>query len=192
MNSGFWPLFRHIQRRDIEMTSPVEMDYHDMLPSVDAGVDAIRDKIAAAEPAQYDGPGVPVTDWTMSFLYHRADQGPTGKDGNVNVRDTEPVTVLALGMRGPYRESRVREGVVQLRAWLIEQSEWEPVPGGVPRAFLYNGPGTPQRDLWSEVHLPIRRVQPFDTQSLNTQPLNTQSLDAQPSNAEPAEDRDAE
>ncbi len=28
--NGFWPLFSHIQKRQIAMTSPVEMDYHKM------------------------------------------------------------------------------------------------------------------------------------------------------------------
>lgn len=174
MNSGFWPLFRHIERRGIEMTSPVEMDYHDMMPSTDGGGAALREKIGAArgegsggsgeggsKSAQAGGveaSGVPMTDWTMSFLYRRAEQGATGQDGSVTIRDTEPVTVVSLGMRGPYREARVREGVEKLRAWLAGQSEWEAVPGAAPRAFMYNGPGVPQRDLWSEAQLPIRRV----------------------------------
>ena len=67
-NSGFWPLFRHIQRNTIEMTSPVEMDYEG--------------------PAEQER----VKRWTMSFLYRTPELGGTGvdeKDASVVVRDTE-------------------------------------------------------------------------------------------------------
>ncbi|MFN9971363.1 MAG: hypothetical protein ACK58T_15860, partial [Phycisphaerae bacterium] len=45
-NDGFWPLFRHIQRRDIAMTSPVEMEYR----TVGATNAAVTEQNQGAEP----------------------------------------------------------------------------------------------------------------------------------------------
>lgn len=132
MNAGFWPLFRHIQRRDIAMTSPVEMDYAGLSP---------------------DGQGQPER-WTMSFLYRTSDLGPTGEDGNVEIIDTVPVTVVALGLRGPYGLPRVRGALATLDAWLEEHPEWE--VAGEPRAFYYNGPEMPNARKWAEAQIPIR------------------------------------
>jgi hypothetical protein len=148
MNLGFFPLFRHIQRRDIEMTSPVEMDYR--------GWDA--------EPgAEGGGP----TGWTMSFLYRRRDQGPPGpdeRDRTVTVVDAPPVTVIAVGLRGSYGLGRIRQGVVALYKWLDAQDEWE--VAGDPRAFYYNGPDARDRDKWAEAQLPVRRkAQPATPQA---------------------------
>ncbi len=131
MNLGFWPLFQHIQRREIAMTSPVEMDYH--------GWDG-----------DVSGPGR----WTMSFLYRTADLGPTGSDGRIEVVDSEPLTVLAIGLTGRYHLSTVRRGLAELEAWLAEQDEWRAT--GDPRAFYYNDPSVPNDRKWLEVHLPIK------------------------------------
>ncbi|MCA9285118.1 MAG: heme-binding protein [Phycisphaerales bacterium] len=140
-NGGFWPLFQHIKSRDIAMTSPVEMDY--------PGWSVNGQGPAAGGAEGRSGP------WVMSFLYRSPDLGPTGDDGNVRVVDTEPVTVLAIGMRGPYGEAQVSRGIEQLQAWLADHPEWE--VAGDPRAFYYNGPYVANRNKWSEAHLPIRQ-----------------------------------
>lgn len=136
MNFAFFPLFNHIKRREIAMTSPVEVDY--------------------------DGLGTPgatrPTEWTMSFLYRTPELGAAGidpKDERVVVEDTPPVTVVALGMRGPYKLERVNAGLAILHDWLAGQSEWE--QAGDPRALFYNGPEVRARDKWLEVQLPVRR-----------------------------------
>jgi hypothetical protein len=136
MNFAFFPLFNHIKRREIAMTSPVEMNYEGL------GNDR------AAQP----------TAWTMSFLYRKADMGPAGVDPNddrILIEDIPPTAVLAIGMPGPYKLARLHEGVSELRSWLATQSEWEAV--GEPRALYYNGPEAPAREKWSEVQLPVRR-----------------------------------
>jgi len=133
MNLGFWPLFNHIKDRGIAMTSPVEMDYR-------GGDD--------------DSVG---TEWTMSFLYRTDDLGPTGQAGRVQVVDTQPMTVLALGGQGNYSRSRVQDGLEQLRQWLDANPDWR--ASGEPRALYYNGPEKPNRDKWYEVQIPIRRAQ---------------------------------
>lgn len=50
MNMGFFPLFNHIKRNDIAMTSPVEMDYRGLFDPA-TGVQAKQDSMS----------------WTMSF-----------------------------------------------------------------------------------------------------------------------------
>lgn len=142
MNVGFWPLFQHIKRRDIAMTSPVEMEYSGVEPRA---------------------PGSPQRDyqstsgnWTMSFLYRTPDLGPLGGDkGGVEVVDVEPMTVLAVGFRGAYGVERVEAGLYTLERWLAGQSEWE--RAGEPRALYYNGPERRGGLKWGEVQVPVRR-----------------------------------
>lgn len=136
MNFAFFPLFNHIKRREIAMTSPVEMNYE--------GLDAQT----ATTP----------TSWTMSFVYRTPNSGPDGadaKDDRILVEDIPPVTVIAIGMRGPYKLKRVNQGLANLRDWLSKQSEWE--VAGDPRALYYNGPEMSSPDKWSEVQIPLRR-----------------------------------
>lgn len=135
-NMGFWPLFQHIQRNDIAMTSPVEMDYREW------------------DSATKDGPG----SWTMSFLYRTPEMGTTGADGMVQVVDTEPVTMLSIGMTGRYGVASTRAGISKLQEWLEAQHEWEQIEGSSPRAMYYNDPSVPDRRKWMEVQIPVRRV----------------------------------
>lgn len=138
-NLAFFPLFNHIQRNDIAMTSPVEMDFHT--------IDAEGNVLAGTEGEDM---------WTMSFLYATADLGPTGadpRDRRVRVVDTEPVTVIAIGLRGYSGIPSVEEALGELNTWLDGQSEW--AAAGSPRAFGYNGPSTPRNLRWSEVQIPI-------------------------------------
>ena len=131
-DGAFWPLFRHIQSRGIEMTSPVEMDYHGMRPG-----------------GAPEGEG-----WTMSFLYRHRDQGPTGVEGRVEVADLPALTVLALGVAGEGRGPAMVEAYERASAWLEEHPEWS-VAGDV-RTLQYNGPSVPSRRKWSELQVPIR------------------------------------
>lgn len=136
MNFAFFPLFNHIKRREIAMTSPVEMNYN--------------------------GLGAPGADkpesWTMSFVYRMPELGPDGvdsKDSRILVEDIPPMIVVAVGMRGPYKLSLVNQGMARLRHWLTQQSEWEEADD--PRALFYNGPEMDSKDKWSEVQIPLRR-----------------------------------
>lgn len=153
MNFGFWPLFQHIKRREIAMTSPVEMDY--------TGWEGTPESAAG--------------NWTMSFLYRTADLGPIGQDGKVRVVDCEPITVIAVGLRGAYRLSTVAEGIAQLETWLADNTEWE--RSGDPRAFYYNGPEQRNADKWSEAQLPIRRkVVPGSPTPVSAEPTTAPAL----------------
>ena len=133
MWAGFWPLFRHIERNEIPMTSPVEMDMADWSGELNQ----------------------PPSSWTMSFLYRTEDMGPIGWEGNVEVVDREPVTVLAIGLQGPYGVRTMAPGVKELQDWLETQDEWE--VAGDPRGFYYNGPYIPNRLKWGEAQVPVRR-----------------------------------
>ena len=143
MNGGFWPLFRHIQRRDIEMTSPVEFDYKGL---------------TAEEGDRPEG-------WTMSFLYRRVEQGPVGPDEtneNVEVVDIQPMTVVSIGFQGDYSFPRVRQQLKKVALWLEQHdAQWE--QAGDPRSFYYNGPERRGRDRWGEVQIPIRLRIPVET-----------------------------
>lgn len=135
MNFAFFPLFNHIKRREIAMTSPVEMNYE--------GLDADTAKIP--------------TSWTMSFVYRTPDLGPDGADSDdkrILIEDIPPMRVIAIGMRGDYQLGRVKSGVVALRAWLAQQSQW--VEADNPRALFYNGPDVRADDKWFEVQIPLR------------------------------------
>lgn len=138
--SGFMPLFRHIQRSDIAMTSPVEMDY-----------------------TFADDSRMPSTnEWTMSFLYRTQDLRETGvddRDERITIRDIEPLVVLSLGGRGSYGNDRIERDLMTLMEWLENQNEWE--LAGSPRALLYNGPTWRPWNKWLEVQLPIRPI-PLD------------------------------
>ncbi len=132
-NMAFWPLFQHIEKNGIAMTSPVEMDY----APKKAGQNPLADE-----------------SWTMSFLYRKPDMGKTGTDGKVVVADKAGLLYISLGMRGGYTRKAVDLGVETLRAWLKEQTEWE--EDGPPRSLYYNGPEARNGDKWAEVQLPVR------------------------------------
>lgn len=130
-NRTFWPLFNHIQQHGIPMTSPVEMNYRGMTP----------DK--------------PATDsWTMAFLYRSPDVHQTGNEGRVVVRDAEPVTVVAVGMKGDYSMDNMREGMGIIERWLGENPQWK--PAGDWRSLYYNGPTLFYWNKWAEIQLPVR------------------------------------
>jgi hypothetical protein len=158
-NEGFWPLFRHIQRRDIAMTSPVEMEYRTVGATNAAGAEPNQN----AEPqdgAKQDA----IKDseketWTMAFLYRRAEQGDAGKDAadkRVTVTDTPEMLVISIGMKGDYSRSLIEEGKKQLDAWLATQTRFEKT--GEARALYYHGPSMRPWRKWAEVQYPVREV----------------------------------
>jgi len=133
MNKTFWPLFNHIKGHDIAMTSPVEMNYRGMRAS--------------------DHP-TPES-WSMAFLYRQPELNRTGVEGRVVVRDADPVTVVAVGMKGSYSMSLVQRGMRQIEDWLAANPQWE--AAGDWRALYYNGPALLWWNKWAEVQLPVRK-----------------------------------
>jgi hypothetical protein len=140
-NIGFWPLFQHIKKHDIPMTSPVEMDFH-------------SEKVAGAnQPADQAPDANAPSKWTMSFLYRTADLNKTGSEGSVVVADAPPVTVISVGTKGSYSQDSLEDALNILAAALAQNPEWR--ANGSPRALYYNGPDTRENNLWGEVQIPI-------------------------------------
>lgn len=135
MNDTFWPLFNHIKKNDIEMTSPVEMNYTGL------------DTEAAKQP----------TSWSMAFLYRTPDMNKTGTDGKVTVRDVAPITVLSIGVKGDYSMSLVEKGRESLRDFLAANPRLR--IAGDWRALYYNGPAFFFWNKWAEIQVPVRAVQ---------------------------------
>ncbi|MBM4010312.1 MAG: ABC transporter substrate-binding protein [Planctomycetes bacterium] len=132
-DGSFMKLFRHIERNEIAMTAPVEM-----------------------EMAVADGAGTAAGTVSMAFLYGSPDTGTPGPDPadpNVVVEDVPETTVVSLGVRGSYREDRFTEFTGKLEAWLAGHPEW--VAAGPPRTLAYNSPFVPGMLKYAEVQIPI-------------------------------------
>ncbi|HLP85870.1 MAG TPA: heme-binding protein [Phycisphaerales bacterium] len=154
--AGFWPLFRHIQRRDIEMTSPVEMDFKGIAASAGLSADA---PVLASDVKTENVPAVDINDaqWTMSFLYRYTDQADAGvdpEDKRVLVVDTTPITVIAAGVAGSPNNRTVNKGVAALREFFASNPQY--VPAGDIRGLFYNDPMVPENRKWAEIQIPVK------------------------------------
>lgn len=127
---AFWPLFQHIQEREIAMTTPVQVDY-------------------AADNQRAS---------SMAFLYGSPELGPLGKAGRVEVVDVPAMTVLTIGSRGYERPARVSELHDRLVQWLRTSTDWE--LAGSMRTMAYNSPSVGADRRYFEVQLPIRKRVP--------------------------------
>lgn len=157
-SEGFWPLFRHIQRRDIAMTSPVEMEYR-KVGTTNAGAEEEQSAVPQDGGKQDASKKADKETWTMAFLYRRAEQGDAGKDTSdqrVTVTDTPEMLVISIGMKGDYSRALVEEGKKQLDAWLATQTRFE--KAGEARALYYHGPSLRPWRKWAEVQYPVREV----------------------------------
>ena len=124
----FWTLFRHIQRNNVAMTAPVEMDY--------GPPESVANKNAS-----------------MSFLYEQPDQGEAGRQGGVEVMDVEAATVVSIGCRGRQTAEAVSEARDRLMPWLDENDAYAPV--GPLRVMGYNSPFVPRDKNYFEVQIPV-------------------------------------
>ncbi|NRA57076.1 MAG: heme-binding protein, partial [Phycisphaerales bacterium] len=111
MNMAFFPLFRHIQDREIAMTAPVEAD----LPMMACDDASQMEEVDAESNESRTG------EMTVSFLYRSSELGPIGDaEENVRVIDTEPVIVLALGIRGTMNNNRIEREIEKLYGWIAD------------------------------------------------------------------------
>lgn len=134
---SFWTLFQHIQKNDIAMTAPVQVDY------------------VVTEQGEREG--------SMAFLYGSPEVGPAGNAGKVEVVDVPKLTVLSIGSRGSDSAARIEEMSQRMRDWVTANAaKWE-VAGPI-RTMGYNGPSVRGDKRYFEVQLPIRKVEkPADT-----------------------------
>jgi hypothetical protein len=154
--AAFFPLFNHITRRDIEMTSPVEME--SKAYDAAAGVASV-DESGAGEAGVDDAAGASRDEaWAMSFLYREVEQGTTGRDeedGRVRVFDTPEMVVVSRGFQGNYSDARIERELTAVAEWIAADGRME--PAGRARVLMYNGgPGDDPRKYWGEVQLPVR------------------------------------
>ena len=126
----FWTLFQHIKQNNVQMTTPVEMDYGDP---------------RAAKSKER----------SMSFLYERPDQGSTGKQGSVEVVDVPAMTVVSIGCRGERTTTAIAEARDKLLKCL-EEKKGDYVPAGPMRVMGYNSPFVPRDRNFFEVQIPVK------------------------------------
>jgi hypothetical protein len=131
-NGMFMPLFNHIKKHDIAMSSPVEITWSD----------------PQAQPSQ-------AKPQTMAFVYQEPDLGTPGMDGSVQVIDVPAQAFLSIGVRGSYDRQHLVEGVKKLREWLTAHAT-EYAAVGPPRYLGYNSPFVPWFLRFGEVQLPVR------------------------------------
>lgn len=129
--AAFDPLYRHISNNQIAMTTPVEARYF-------------------AEDTDADAPTSLVE---VSFLYPEPDIKPQQIDANVKVTDYPQMTVVSVGIQGPYSWDLYQINLHRLQVWLAEHPEYQ--VAGPPRRLLYNSPRTPESIKRSEVQIPI-------------------------------------
>jgi len=127
---AFWPLFQHIQKNDIAMTTPVQMDW---------------------QPGQ-DGDRRPAT---MAFLYGDPATRPAHVAQGVEVVEVPAATVLSLGAIGNDRPAVVEAMLARLHGWLAANPAYE--AAGPMRTMGYNSPMVPNDERYFEVQLPVRR-----------------------------------
>lgn len=124
----FFQLFSHIQRNDVKMTAPVEME----VKNINRGM-----------PMQ-----------SMAFLYETADQGTLGEDGRVKVIEVSPWLGVGIGMRGNPRADKVLEATKRLDAFLESKPMLE--RAGNVRVMGYNDPSVPDEREYFEVIVPVK------------------------------------
>jgi hypothetical protein len=115
-NGGFWKLFKHIERKGIPMTAPVEM-------KLDAG----EQKKAKMEQ--------------MAFLYQSPEVGATGPDGaQVEVRDVPAREALSYTWQG----GRDNAATSRARKALDEELAKLGLKASGYRLLGYNSPFVPR------------------------------------------------
>ena len=115
-NGGFWRLFKHIERNQIPMTSPVEMK-----------LDSAEAKGAKMEE--------------MAFLYQSPEVGKTGADGeNVEVKDMPALSVLSYTWQG----GRDNPSVARARALIDAELAKQDLKATGYRLLGYNSPFVPK------------------------------------------------
>ena len=132
----FRPLFDHIQRENIAMTAPLQMDF-----------DRVSVTAASTQPSAKP----PIA---MSFIYRSPRIGNPGKDGIVTVRDLPAVTVISVGVRGSYNAEHFDNGLKAINDWLRNHPNRYRVVGA-PRFLGYNSPFVPWFLRYGEVQIPV-------------------------------------
>lgn len=135
-SAAFEPLYRHISSNDIAMTAPVETRYP--LITWQEGHNGI-DERGQAE---------------VSFLYRNTEIHPQQVAPGIKVEDHPPMTVVSIGIQGPYSYDSYQQNLGLLHSWLSQHPNYK--VAGSPRRFFYDSPFIPDALKRSEVQIPIR------------------------------------
>ena len=133
-NGMFFPLFRHIEKNNVAMSSPVEIAY-----------DGARGGNAKHAPQ------------SMAFIYSDPAIGKSGGDGLVEVIDVPAMTMASVGISGSYTDAQFEKAYKRLAAWLAEHRE-QYEAAGKPRYLAYNSPFVLPFMRYGEVQLPVRAL----------------------------------
>ena len=128
----FMPLFRHIEKNHIAMSSPVVMTYQD----------SVQDKAVMA---------------SMAFVYPSEATGQLDTQGPVKVENVPPMMVVSIGVRGGYNASRFLKASGKLYLWLAEHKA-QFIATGQARYLAYNSPFVPPPFQYGEVQIPVTPV----------------------------------
>lgn len=93
----------------------------------------------------------------VSFLYSSPQISPQQVQSNVEVVDTPKMMVVSIGIRGAYTWESYETHLHKLRSWLQQHPEYQAVDS--PRRLFYNSPMTPESQKYSEVQIPIQKVE---------------------------------
>jgi SOUL heme-binding protein len=136
-NDSFEPLFQHISTNGIGMTAPVEARYPGI--TIEELPKSSSDETGQAE---------------VSFLYRNISVQPKQITKDIQVETHPALTVVSIGISGPYTYSKYYEGLLTLRDWLSKHPSY--VIAGLPRRFFYDSPLIPDPFKRSEVQIPIQ------------------------------------
>ena len=88
------------------------------------------------------------------FVGEKDAKKPRPETSAVKVRNLDPITVVAIGIRGSYNQENFQENKTALLNWLKENPAYE--QAGQAYAVYWDGPYVPWFLKRSEIHLPIR------------------------------------
>jgi SOUL heme-binding protein len=117
-NKSFEPLFRHISSNGIGMTAPVEARY----PSI------TLEELPNEKPIE-------VGQVEVSFLYRNETVQPQKIAEGIRVENHPAITVVSIGVSGPYTYNAYQENLARLRDWLSKNRGY--IAAGLPRRFFY-------------------------------------------------------
>lgn len=137
-NVAFSPLYSHISSNSIPMTAPVEARYPLLTFQAQSTSQKPDEKGEAA----------------VSFLYRHRTVQPQQVAQGIQVEDHPPMTVVSIGVRGPYTFSSYQQNLKQLNVWLQQHPNY--TMSGAPRRFFYDSPFIPDALKRSDVQIPIQ------------------------------------
>ncbi len=137
--AAFEPLYRHISSNQIAMTAPVEARYP--LVTLQESPRGNPDQRGQVE---------------VSFLYRSPEIQPQQIAQEIKVEDHGPITVVSIGIRGPYSYASYQQHLEQLGQWLDQHPSY--TVAGPPRRFFYDSPFIPDPLKRSEVQIPISKA----------------------------------